>query len=58
MYYVIDDNNEIYFCGSYFECDEWRERNCKDASRLDPVTLEEDEILLYKGKQVYIQKAG
>lgn len=51
-YMVIDENGKIYFVGTYWDCDEWRERNCKDVSTWD------EEILLYKGKQVYIGKRG
>ena len=51
-YMVIDENGKIYFVGTYWDCDEWREHNCKDVSTWD------EEILLYKGKQVYIEKRG
>ena len=51
-YMVIDENGKIHFVGTYWDCDEWRECNCKDVSTWN------EEILLYKGKQVYIKKRG
>lgn len=49
-YNVVDGNGKVYFSGTYWECDEWRYMYCQDVSD------DEDEILLYNGTQVYLQK--